>query len=98
MKQYMIESDLPDVLSPEFIALIPEHRMMVDEMLRSGRLRTYTLSMDRSKLWAIVYAESELEALASMSELPLFPYFETYVHELMFHNSASEMMISYSLN
>lgn len=98
MNQYMVDFFLPPVLSQEFIATIPEHRARVNELMRKGKIISYTLALDRSKLWAIIRAGSEEEVEALIETLPLSPYMEAEIYELFFHNSLSNELPLISLN
>lgn len=96
-KTFMIEFTLPRALTEEFLALIPEQRYAVNQMLAEGTLRAYSLAMDRSRLWAIVAAESEFDALDVISQLPLTEFMIPQISELMFHNTTTQIM-QFSLN
>ena len=93
----MIEFTLPRALTEEFLALIPKQRYAVNQMMAEGTLRAYSLAMDRSRLWAIISAESEFEALEAISQLPLTDFMIPEISELMFHNTTSQLM-QFSLN
>lgn len=93
----MIEFTLPRALTEEFLSLIPEQRFVVSKMLAEGTLRSYSLAMDRSKLWAIVSADSEFEALELISRMPLAEFMIPEISELMFHN-ATDQVLQFSLN
>ncbi|MCB0572606.1 MAG: hypothetical protein KDC66_22720 [Phaeodactylibacter sp.] len=93
----MVEFELPDTFSEEFMALIPRQRYVVNTMLAEGRLKSYSLSMDRSRLWVVLLAESEFEALETIAQMPLSDLMEPSISELMFHNSADAVM-HFSLN
>ena len=96
-KLFMIEFDLPENLTEEFLALIPKQRFMVNNLLAEGTLKSYSLSMDRSRLWAVLAADDEFEAKEVIEQLPLSDYMFPTVSELMFHN-ASDMVLQFSLN
>lgn len=93
----MIEFELPDELTEDFMALIPEQRMVVNQMMSEGKLKSYSLAMDRSVLWVIVEATSEFEVMEIIAQMPLCDYMQPYVSELMFHNGA-EINSPFSLN
>ncbi len=86
-KFYMIEFDLPEVLAPEFLALLPTQRLKVDELMLAGIIQSYSLSMNRAKLWIIMVADSEFEVLQLISELPLSNFMIPSITPLMFHHS-----------
>jgi hypothetical protein len=97
MKTFMVEFELPEIFDEEFMALVPRQRYMVNTMLAEGRLKSYSLSIDRSRLWAVLIAESEFEALEAISQLPLSGYMTPNLSELMFYNSP-EAVMHFSLN
>ncbi|MCB0554919.1 MAG: hypothetical protein KDD02_15315 [Phaeodactylibacter sp.] len=93
----MVEFDLPESFNEEFMALIPRQRYVVNTMLVEGRLKSYSLSMDRRKLWAVVLADSEFDALEIIALMPLSDYMTPNISELMFHNAGDSVM-HFSLN
>jgi len=96
-KPYMVEFELPAVFDEDFIALVPEQRRVVNEMLIAGQLQSYALALDRSKLWAVMMADSELEVLEMIAGMPLCEYMKPYISELFFYN-ASDMVMQFSVN
>ncbi len=96
-KTYMVEFELPETLTEEFLALIPQQRYMINNLLADGTLKAYSLAMDRSKLWAVLSADSEIEAMEVVSQMPLADYMTPLLSELMFYNGA-EMVLQFSLN
>ena len=83
-RTFMIEFELPQNLTEDFLALIPQQRYIVNQLLSEGTLKSYSLSMDRSRLWAIIAADSEFDALEVISQLPLSEFMAPLVSELMF--------------
>jgi muconolactone delta-isomerase len=96
-RSYMVEFELPEQLTEDFLALIPEQRLMVDNLMNEGKVRSYSLAMDRSVLWMIVDANSEFEAMETIAQLPLSDYMQPFISELMFHTT-SEAALHFSLN
>ncbi len=96
-RAFMIEFELPETFNDEFLELIPSQRDMVNQMLIEGKLKSYSLSMDRSRVWAVASADSEFEAMEIIAQLPLSMFMTPMIHELMFYN-ASEVMLQFSLN
>ena len=93
----MVEFELPDILTEEFLALIPKQRFAVNELLAEGIIRSYALAIDRSMLWVIVEADSEFELMEIIAQMPLSEYMDPHITELFFHNSP-EFIHSFSLN
>jgi len=96
-KTFMIEFDLPQTFDEEFMALIPKQRYIINTMLADGRVKAYSLSMDRSKLWTIMTGTSEFEVMENIAQLPLSEYMSPNISELMFHNT-SDAVMQFSLN
>lgn len=96
-KTYMIEFELPQTFTEEFLALIPQQRYMINNLLADGTMKAYSLAMDRSKLWAVLAADSEFEAMEIVAQMPLADYMTPHLSELMFYNG-SEMVLQFSLN
>ncbi len=96
-KSFMVEFELPEELSDDFLALIPEQREVVDRLMTQGKIRSYALSIDRSVLWVVMEAASEFEVMEIIASFPLCDYMHPYVSELMFHNS-TEVYHQFSLN
>lgn len=98
MKEFIVIVQLPEVFSPRFISLIPEHRSMVSEMINEGTILSYALSSDRSNLWIIMSGKGEEEILSKISSFPLARYMKFEVKELLFQQSASFVVPEPSLN
>jgi muconolactone delta-isomerase len=94
---YMVEFELPEEFTEEFMALIPRQRFMINQMLADGIIQNYSLSLDRSRLWAVMVAESEFELMEEIERMPLIDYMVPDISQLMFHNSSMEVM-QFSLN
>ena len=74
MHLYMVEIGLPHYFSQEFMALIPEQRALVNELQSDGVIHSYSLSLDRSKLWVVMVAESPEEVDDILESFPIMPY------------------------
>jgi muconolactone delta-isomerase len=94
---YMVEFELPYVMAPEFLERIPEQRDKVDELMAQGQIRSYSLAVNRSKLWMIVIADSEFEVMQIIGALPLSNFMIPCINSLMFHHSMESLM-AISLN
>ena len=98
MKQFMADITLPEVITQDFISLIPLHRLQVGILLKSGRLTNYGLSLDRSKLWAIFIGNSEEEVHNIINIFPLRKYMDVRLYELAFHEHPQLQFPIQSLN
>jgi hypothetical protein len=88
---YMIEFDLPEVMAAEFIELLPKQRQKVDELMMQGRLHSYSLAENKSRLWMVVVASSEFEVLTLIDELPLSQFMIPSMTKVAFHHSMKTM-------
>lgn len=98
MSQFMVEFDLPVDMTEEFTVKIPLQRLKVNALMESGKLLSYALSLDRQKLWCVVKAQTEFDAIEIISEFPLISYMDPTITELMFNNIVSLRMPLFSLN
>ncbi len=96
-KAFMIEFDLPQVFTEEFMALIPKQRYVLNELMSRGEVQSYSLALDRSRLWMIAVGQTEFEVMELIEQLPLSIFMTPDISELMFHNTAS-LSLEFSLN
>jgi muconolactone delta-isomerase len=94
----MINIKLPDELTNEFILLIPQQRAHINELMDRGKVLQYSLANDRSHLWVIILAESEIKAMDVLATFPLINYMLPEIHELAFHNSVSNELPKLIMN
>lgn len=84
MQYFQVHSKLPE-LNEDMISRIPEHRQKIDRLLALGKLAGYSVAMDRTALWMIVYATDEMAVMDLIAELPLNEYLNPEISPLMFH-------------
>ena len=98
LTQYMVIFTLPQPLTEEFIARIPQQRQAVNKLLHEGKILNYALSLETSKLWTVFSAHSEAELMELISMLPLTRYMEVKISELTFFNAAQAFAPTFSVN
>ncbi|MEZ4776806.1 MAG: muconolactone Delta-isomerase family protein [Bacteroidia bacterium] len=96
--QYLVDIELPETLTPEFMSLIPEQRAQVNELMNEGTILSYTLALDRSRLWVIIVARSEEEVDEVLDSMPIMEFSFATIHELMFHETNARELPRISLN
>ncbi len=94
----MVEIELSGVMSEDFASRVPAQRQMVNELMEQGTLISYALTTDRTKLWCVFKAESEIEVMTIMSDFPLIDYMSPTISELMFNNVVALRLPLFSLN
>lgn len=98
MNQYMVTFELPVPFSDGFIAGIPAQRRVINELLAEQRMQSYSLAMERDRLWCLMNATNEIEVIQMVNSFPLIDFMTYEISELMFHNVASMHVPAFSLN
>lgn len=96
--QFMVDFTLPEVMTDEFISLIPNQRASINELFEEGVLINYALSLEKSKLWAIVTANSEMEVMEYIATLPLSRFMVVEINMLTFFNTKPKHIPEFSMN
>lgn len=94
----MVDFTLPQILSEDFLKLIPQQRSKVNELFREGKLVNYALSLDHSKMWAVLNANNESEVEDLLLKLPLTRFMDFDVRMLTFFNSVGAEAPVFSMN
>lgn len=97
MKQYMVEFEILNQFDVEFLQLIPEQRNVVNSLFQEGVLMSYSLNVERTRLWAIFHVDNESKLIHLIDSFPLSRFMSYEYCELMFHNSL-HLIPSISLN
>lgn len=98
MKLFMADVRLPIIFSHEFVSLIPEQRMVLAELMQQRKIFSYTLNVERSRLWIVVAGENESDAREVLAKLPLDKFYSYTLEQLMFHEMAGMQFSVVSLN
>ncbi|MDX2188770.1 MAG: muconolactone Delta-isomerase family protein [Bacteroidota bacterium] len=98
MNQFIAYITLPEYFDEDFVSLIPEQRAQVDTLLNEGTFASYSLSLDRSKLWVVMNVKNEREAERIIKSFPIADYISYEIIPLMFHNTATVIVPHMSLN
>jgi len=98
MPEFMIDVNLHDVNADEFLQLIPSQRTIVNDMMFEGKISSYCVSVDRSKLWITMIAKDEEEVIDQLAKFPLIGFMDCEIAPLLFYNSAYQTFSHISLN
>lgn len=98
LKPYFVEIILESSLSPEFMALIPSQRKVVNKLMDEGSIVSYSLALDRSKLWMVMDAENLEAVMNVLACFPLIKFMKPDIHELAFHDNVHSGFPHLSLN
>ena len=94
----MIEIALPEVLTRELMALVPDQMAFVNRSFREGKILNYTLSLEKGKLWVVVSADGEIGVLELLGEMPISPFVEADIIPITFHQTVSAFAPQFSVN
>jgi hypothetical protein len=84
---FLVHIGLPDIFTPEFMALIPKHRAIVNDLLEEKIIVSYSLDMERQNVWAFISAKNEQEVMDILSTFPIIRDVKIQIHELAFHET-----------
>lgn len=87
MNSYMVDIDLPELLSSEYIKLIPKQRSFVNKMMGEGVISNYSLSFDRRKLWVVINTDTPLEVKTIIESFPIYNHIKFKINSLLFHET-----------
>lgn len=98
LRNYMVDIYINEDIDDRFISLIPQQRIRINELMQLGVILTYSLSLDRSRLWITMFGENEESVMKTLQTFPMMEYFSPEIYELAFHNNISYRMPELSLN
>jgi muconolactone delta-isomerase len=98
MPSFLAEIELHMAGSREFLELIPEQRSLVNRLMGEGVILSYAVAADRSRMWCIIEADTDVEVQSVLDSFPLHTFMVPTVHKLLFHNMQATAMGSISLN
>lgn len=94
----MVDFSLPDVLTEDFMTMIPYQRAAINRFFSEGKLVNYALSLENSKLWAVFSANSEMEVMDMIADLPLTSFMNVEISMLTFYNTKNPEVPDFSMN
>jgi hypothetical protein len=99
MPSFAVSIRLPDSFTEEFLAIIPQHRMVINQLLAEHIIEAYAISADRGRGWVVINGEDEDAVRAVVAQFPLHPYLEVLeIDELFIFDSAASRFPQISLN
>ena len=94
----MVSFDLPKYFDEEFTSLIPAQRAVVNKLMKSGVLTSYAVSLESSKLWVTMIAETEAEVREIISGFPIAGKVDYKISKLAFRNTVNSLVPNFSVN
>jgi hypothetical protein len=99
--QFMVDFNIPLGVQdqPKFQRLIPQQRSLINSYFMDGKLVSYALSLEKSRMWAVFNAKSEEDVIVLVEQLPLTKYIRDYeISILTFYNMISNAIPAFSVN
>lgn len=97
MNIFMVTIDLPAPLKNKLNGLMDKQSRAIRKLMASGKISFYGMSENGGKIWAIVEAESTIEVMELIGDLPIYEYI-SYDIQSMDHVNVQNVLPQYSLN
>ena len=81
-----------------FMSYVPKHREYISELIDSGTLDYYSVSMETHRCWMIINAHSKSEVESHLKKTPLNKYWTIEIDELYVYDSQSYRLPALQLN
>ncbi|MCB2379459.1 hypothetical protein LGH70_17815 [Hymenobacter sp. BT635] len=99
MAKFVVTVRFPDSFDEEFIALIPEHRHLINELIEANVVEAYAISANRTRGWITMNGSSEEAVRTTVEQFPLFRFFlQVEIDELFVFDSTASRFPRISLN
>ncbi len=95
---FLVHMVLPEIFSTKFMALIPQHRQLINQLMEKNIIRSYSLDMERHNVWTFIDAKDEKEVMDIISTFPIINDVKVTVHELAFYDFAPAGMPELIMN
>ncbi len=99
MPTFVVTISLPDTYEDDFLALIPQHRSLINRLLSEKVIETYAISADRRRGWVTINGDDAKAVQAVVEQFPLYRYFNSIeIDELFIFDSVATRFPHISLN
>lgn len=99
MAKFMVTLQLPVVFTDDFVALIPRHRMFINQLIEENVVEAYAISADRTQGWITMNGQNAEAIRLIVQKFPLYPFFtDLQINELFIFDSVSSRFPPISLN
>jgi hypothetical protein len=99
MPTFSVTLRLPTSITEDFLATIPKHRAVINQLLAEHVIESYAISADRGRGWVIINGNDEADVQSIVEQFPLYPYFQAVeIDALLFFDSAASRFPHISLN
>lgn len=99
MARFVVTVRFPDSFNEDFIALIPQHRALINRLIEENVVEAYAISASRTRGWITMNGLNADVIRAVVEQFPLYRFFEQVeVDELFVFDSMASRFPRISLN
>ncbi|RYU81295.1 hypothetical protein [Hymenobacter persicinus] len=99
MARFVVTVRFPASFTEDFIALIPQHRALINRLIEENVVEAYAISASRTRGWITMNGLNADVIRAVVEQFPLFRFFEQVeVDELFVFDSTASRFPRISLN
>jgi hypothetical protein len=99
MAKFVVTLHLPDFFDEEFLALIPPHRALINQLIESNIVEAYAISATRTRGWITMNGQTSEAVRAIVEQFPLYRFFSRVeIDELFLFESSTSRFPPVSLN
>jgi hypothetical protein len=85
-------------MDDNFMSLVPSHRVYINNLIDTGTIEYYSVSMETQRCWMIVNAISKNDVQAMLIKSPLKKYWTIEIDELFVYDAQSYRLPALQLN
>lgn len=99
MPTFVVTILLPETYREDFLALVPQHRAVINRLLSEKVIETYAISAVRRRGWVTINGDDAEAVRAVVEQFPLYRYFYGIeIDELFIFDTAATRFPHISLN
>lgn len=69
-------------MDEEFMSLVPEHRVYINELINKAIIDNYTVSIESMRSWIVINAHNKEEVKTILQHSPLYKYWMYEIDEI----------------
>ena len=85
-------------MDDQFMSLVPAHRLLINNLIDTGTIDYYSVSMETQRCWIIVNAADKKGVEDYLVKSPLYKYWTIEIDELFVYDSQTYRLPALQLN
>lgn len=98
MNEYMIHIKLMATHGADILLKYPAQRTIVNYLMSIGKLSSYVASVDRTRLWLTMNANSKQEVVTLLQKFPIHQNIDYEIHQLTINEHSNALVPGFSTN